>query len=107
MAWTGAGGFDTDAGPALAAPLLEARFVERYGIIRSRTNGSSLQGTSSSTLRPATAFGPGLPPTQMSTASITSPLTLTFLPSRPMSAAAWFPHPATHPDQCIVSDWPC
>src|SRR5947208_8565392 len=104
MAWTGGSGLDIDGWLALAALLPEARFEERYGIIRSRTNGSSLQGTSSSTLRPATAFGPGLPPTKMSTASITSPLTLTFLPSRPMSAAAWFPHPATHPDQCIVSD---
>src|SRR6267143_6627787 len=102
MAWTGAGGFDTDAGPALAAPLLEARFVERYGIIRSRTNGSSLQGTSSSTLRPATAFGPGLPPTKMSTASITSPLTLTFFFKRHSYPPYRYSHPTRrppHPDR--------
>ncbi len=87
---------------ALLAASFSARLLDRYGMMRSSTAGSSWQGTSSRSFVPAFASGPERPPTNTSTASTISSPTFTFFPSSPMSAVEWFPHPAGHPDQCIV-----
>src|SRR5215467_12393057 len=79
-------------------PVREA-YVLRYGIMRASTSGSSSQGTFSRTLTGTLASIPALPPTKTSTASTTSPSTLMFFPSNPMSATAWLPQPAGQPDQ--------
>ncbi len=61
---------------------------DKYGISPSRTCGNSSQGTFSNNFVAVFGFGPVFPPTNTSTASVTTPLILVFLPRSPISAAA-------------------
>ena len=61
---------------------------DKYGISPSNTCGNSSQGTFSNNFVAVFGFGPVFPPTNTSTASVTTPLILVFLPRSPISAAA-------------------